>query len=454
MLRSSTLLLIAGLNGFLSAAPHDGGPACGSDVPPAVIYATQTETNKGLASAIHYNYNGSDRTLISMDGGIAALDYSREGKVVAWSDNERSRVHICRVSEAETPLAGIAHCNATLNEFVAYERGFIHGIAVDWVDLRTNQQRVLIDEDVLFPQAIAVDPSLGVIFWTDLGIRPERRVERSGMDGSQRVRFPAHYGPTGQISFTNGLALDMAERRVYWLEKEFPRGIYSTDYNGADFRLVLRSAQMGRPYSLAITVDWLLWTERGDRWRSAGVWAYSTCSNETVQLAKVAVRTTKPMTVRIFDPSTQPRSQNVCEANACGCDDFCLPTSRLEVGDGGTDGEQRPAHLYVCLTKNGTRVLPAQPAQEADGRSAQLHVCLTKNGTRLLPGPPAQATQLGAWTAISTLLIVLLLLAAIALLVWGTPASLQQRITSLPYSLLRPDAGSSHFELGERVNRL
>lgn len=44
--------------------------------------------------------------------------------------------------------------------------------------------RVLIDTDVHAPQALAVDPSMGVIFWTDVVVG---RVYRSGIDGGQRV---------------------------------------------------------------------------------------------------------------------------------------------------------------------------------------------------------------------------------------------------------------------------
>jgi hypothetical protein len=45
---------------------------------------------------------------------------------------------------------------------------------------------VLIDKEELDePRAIAVDPSAGLIFWTDWG--ENARIERAGMDGKDRM---------------------------------------------------------------------------------------------------------------------------------------------------------------------------------------------------------------------------------------------------------------------------
>ena len=43
----------------------------------------------------------------------------------------------------------------------------------------------LFKNDLEEPRAIAVDPELGLIFWTDWGKRA--RIERSGMDGQYRM---------------------------------------------------------------------------------------------------------------------------------------------------------------------------------------------------------------------------------------------------------------------------
>lgn len=75
---------------------------------------------------------------------------------------------------------------------------------------------------------------------------------------SDRVRWP------------NGLALDLAARRVYWIEASpIIHGIYSTDYWGHDFDVVFSSSEIKHPFSLAIRGNWLFWTD----WDNMAVYA-------------------------------------------------------------------------------------------------------------------------------------------------------------------------------------
>ena len=56
------------------------------------------------------------------------------------------------------------------------------------MNLNTGKRRVLFDTNLDEPRAIAVDPEMGLIFWTDWG--KQARIERAGMDGQHRtVRF-------------------------------------------------------------------------------------------------------------------------------------------------------------------------------------------------------------------------------------------------------------------------
>lgn len=52
------------------------------------------------------------------------------------------------------------------------------------LDLITRKRRTLFTDNLDEPRAIAVDPSRGLIFWSDWGAKA--RIERAGMDGSDR----------------------------------------------------------------------------------------------------------------------------------------------------------------------------------------------------------------------------------------------------------------------------
>jgi len=54
--------------------------------------------------------------------------------------------------------------------------------------LKNKKRTTIINGDGLDePRAIAVDPSAGLIFWTDWG--ETARIERAGMDGKNRMVF-------------------------------------------------------------------------------------------------------------------------------------------------------------------------------------------------------------------------------------------------------------------------
>lgn len=109
--------------------------------------------------------------------------------MIAWSDAEGHLIHICRLPHNAAFLDGISACGQPeAKVLIEHVWGAVDGLAIDWVhallfyvvspfenrashivvvDLRTLQVRVLIDDGVKNPSAIAVDPLFGIIFWTD-----------------------------------------------------------------------------------------------------------------------------------------------------------------------------------------------------------------------------------------------------------------------------------------------
>lgn len=56
---------------------------------------------------------------------------------------------------------------------------------INVVDLVSRRRKTIFSEGLDEPRAIAVDPSRGLIFWTDWGVNA--RIERAGMDGQDRT---------------------------------------------------------------------------------------------------------------------------------------------------------------------------------------------------------------------------------------------------------------------------
>ncbi|KAH7680329.1 low-density lipoprotein receptor-related protein 6 isoform 2, partial [Aphelenchoides avenae] len=204
---------------------------------------------------------------------------------------------------------------------------------------RGLRERVLIATDLEAPWAIAVDPSCGVIFWSDWGAH---RIERAGMDGEDRMVIASG----DRAYWPNGLTLDLAARRLYWVEENNEatrkRGIYSSDYWGNDVSTVTQSVTISNPAAIAIHNDRVYWTEL---LRHQVLTVSKDGGHVSVVLnVPIAGNIRGPWGLRVFHPDAQPQFTNVCSDSKC--EQLCLPTSRL-----GNSKEEEPSndHLFACL---------------------------------------------------------------------------------------------------------
>ncbi|KAM7407483.1 hypothetical protein PAMA_003284 [Pampus argenteus] len=200
------------------------------------------------------------------------------------------------------------------------------GIAVDWVgghiywtDSGTNRIEVakldgryrkwLIHADLDQPAAIVVNPSLGMMYWTDWGRKP--KIESAWMDGQHREVLVNEE----DLGWPTGLALDYLNgNRIYWCDSK-ENIIESMKPDGTDRNIVI-SGDIGHPYSLDVFEGHVYWTtkEKGEVWRT----------NKFGKGSKVKVLTINPWLtqVRIY----QEHRHNQSVRNPCKnvCSHLCL----------------------------------------------------------------------------------------------------------------------------------
>ncbi|KAH7695890.1 Calcium binding EGF domain containing protein, partial [Aphelenchoides avenae] len=235
----------------------------GAEPPPLLIAAAAKGINLFNKSA------SANRQLIQIAPSkyAAAVDYWLKEKTVVWSDSHADTLHIRRYEGSfEWTDARVITTNAPQ----------VDGLAIDWIhgllfrsdlilmsifvtDLGSLRERVLVGMDLEAPRAIALDPSCGVIFWSDW---ETHRIERAGMDGQERKVIASG----DQVYWLNGLTLDLPANRIYWVEENtdmstLKRGIYSSDYAGQDVRMISQSVTISRPFAIALHGDWLYWTD-------------------------------------------------------------------------------------------------------------------------------------------------------------------------------------------------
>lgn len=151
------------------------------------------------------------------------------------------------------------------------------GLAVDWVgrhiywsDAKSQRIEVatldgryrkwLITTQLDQPAAIAVNPKLGLMFWTDQGKQP--KIESAWMNGDHRTVLVSE-----NLGWPNGLSIDyLNDDRVYWSDSK-EDVIEAIKYDGTDRRLIINEAM--KPFSLDIFEDKLYWVakEKGEVWR-------------------------------------------------------------------------------------------------------------------------------------------------------------------------------------------
>lgn len=116
---------------------------------------------------------------------------------------------------------------------------------------------ILVKENITQPRGMCLDPSPGArwLFWTDWGENP--RIERIGMDGTNRSTIIST-----KIYWPNGLALDIANRRIYFADSKLDF-IDTCLYDGSKRLQVLASSHyLLHPHSLTLFEDTMYWTDR------------------------------------------------------------------------------------------------------------------------------------------------------------------------------------------------
>jgi DNA-binding beta-propeller fold protein YncE len=111
---------------------------------------------------------------------------------------------------------------------------------------------------LIHPAGIAVDPTAGKVYWTDLDRLDDGQgsIQRSNLDGSDVQTL------LSGIDEADGLAIDLVHGRLYWPEAT-THSIESANLDGTDFQTVI--AGLDNPTNVALDAmeGKLYWTSSG-----------------------------------------------------------------------------------------------------------------------------------------------------------------------------------------------
>ncbi|XP_052813290.1 low-density lipoprotein receptor-related protein 2-like isoform X2 [Mya arenaria] len=225
-----------------------------------------------------------------------------------------------------TDLKGI---NSTL---VFHTSGPIEDLAVDWIGENlywtdTNLETVnvgslsrlvrmtLFSTNVSSPKGIAVDPSDRLLFWVDTG--SELRIERAGLDGSDRVAII-----TTDIHYPTSITIDYPAKRLYFLDEKLGYFEFS-NYDGNGRKKVHHN--FGRVIDVLVFEQSLYATTSSLEMCNKFNCSTSISACPTVQFPHSGNYQRRYVT--LYHAMRQPSAPNPCAENRCS--HLCLlsPTS-------------------------------------------------------------------------------------------------------------------------------
>ncbi|KAJ8300592.1 hypothetical protein KUTeg_022111 [Tegillarca granosa] len=115
----------------------------------------------------------------------------------------------------------------------------------NWIAVRpvfsndTLMYKVILQDQIVVPIGLAVDPVSGYLFWSDT--MPSGRIERSNLLGEDRTVLISD-----SVGFPTAIAIDRVERRIYWTD--FTRfTIERVSYDGQNRKVLHR--KNGQPFA-------------------------------------------------------------------------------------------------------------------------------------------------------------------------------------------------------------
>lgn len=212
---------------------------------------------------------GESHFLYNSNTLAVAVDFLLSGPktTVFWSDINTDQINAGEVVEGRLK---------DVRSLVTGGLESVEGLAVDWIAcnlywVESRHQEIEVSRcdgsmrasvvgDVRRPRGLALDPRVGFLFWTDWNDE-NPRIERSYLDGSSRkVIVNVEEYSNLPKSLPNGITLDYAVNRVYWIDAR-SGSIHTVKYDGTSHKKILHLSTFSKPFSMDVFGDYFYWTD-------------------------------------------------------------------------------------------------------------------------------------------------------------------------------------------------
>ncbi|CAG9792217.1 unnamed protein product [Diatraea saccharalis] len=299
------LLMFLQLKGYYSVANN-----------PILLYSTASDIRVANLSRL-----GKTNIVVKGLEQGSAVDFIYSKNLICWSDQTAELIQCMNyndtysgekmrvVSEGLITPTGIAIDWYT--DKIYWTDGETNRIEV--ISIEQRHRKVLFWSEVDLARAIAVVPKEGLMFWTDWGEVP--KIERAGMNGDPLTRRVL---VKDDIIWPNGITIDYNSNLIYWVDAKL-HFIDVIDFNGNKRKRVVKGG-LEYPYALTIHHEKFYWTD----WTNWTIYSWDIATNGPIK--EIIKSDPVPVDIKVYDSTRQlmPAGDYPCKYNNGGCTHLCL----------------------------------------------------------------------------------------------------------------------------------
>uniref|UniRef100_A0A8C0TXJ2 Low-density lipoprotein receptor-related protein 2 n=1 Tax=Canis lupus familiaris TaxID=9615 RepID=A0A8C0TXJ2_CANLF len=191
---------------------------------------------------------------------------------------------------------------------------------IDMVNLDGSHRIILITGNLGHPRGIAVDPTVGYLFFSDWeSLSGEPKLERAFMDGTNRKDLVKT-----KLGWPAGITLDIVSKRVYWVDCRFDY-IETVTYDGIQRKTVIHGGSLiPHPFGISLFEDRVFFTD----WTKMAVMKANKFTETNPQ--EYHQTSLRPFGVTVYHSLRQPYVSNPCRDNNGGCEHVCVLSHRTD----------------------------------------------------------------------------------------------------------------------------
>nr|XP_021127707.2 low-density lipoprotein receptor-related protein 2 isoform X4 [Anas platyrhynchos] len=296
----------------------------------------RANTSAGVASIIFSNgrdlligdlHGRSFRTLVqSQNRGVAVgVDFHFYLHRIFWTDTVQDKVFSINIDGSDFQEVLNVSVDTPENLAVDWVNNKLYVVEtsvnrIDMVNLDGTNRVTLIAENLGNPRGIALDPTVGYLFFSDWdSLSGDPKVERAFMDGTNRQDLIKT-----KLGWPAGITLDIVSKRLYWVDSRFDY-IETVTYDGLQRRTIAHGGSViPHPYGITLFEHNVYFTD----WTKMAVVKANKFSESNPQV--IYQSSLRPYGVTVYHAARQPYVRNPCGNNNGGCEQICVLSHKTD----------------------------------------------------------------------------------------------------------------------------